>query len=490
MTSLKRVLTITHPSAYRFQENLLRTMQQIERSYFDVSETQRAVIVDAAILDDDTSVRQVVVNGDGRIFDTKTVETRRVTISESQDEHRTGKDNDNTLADTTNLQTPDAAHRPIRSSSAEFVAGDPANAENRPAERVLLSPQLPERQIKSADLARRRSASNTARRMSSVVGPRNVMYICDRGVMDATAFISTEEWDRMKAENDWNDVDLRDNRYDQIVHMQSAAIGAEDFYTTCDHTVRSENKAQAAVLDNLAQNAWVGHPCFDVIDNSTNFEMKIQRLIQIVCKRLGIFIENWPAPDAVKRKFILTDWPDDEVFPDYEEFNVIHDYLVTPSRTHQARIRRRGQKGCWTYTHTIRRPEINGQRVELKRNISAREYQMLRNQKDESHATIYMVRRCFIWNNQYFKLDQYVKPRPVRCEDLYILSTHTHFMGADLKIPDFLTVEREITDVSNYSMFYLSRIEKENPFVSGAVSDEFHDKSTSSDENPQSDVEK
>lgn len=34
------------------------------------------------------------------------------------------------------------------------------------------------------------------------------------------------------ATNHWNTVELRDNRYNQIVHMVSAANGAEDFYST------------------------------------------------------------------------------------------------------------------------------------------------------------------------------------------------------------------------------------------------------------------
>ena len=33
-------------------------------------------------------------------------------------------------------------------------------------------------------------------------------------------------------DNNWNPVELRDNRYNQIVHMVSAAYGAEDFYST------------------------------------------------------------------------------------------------------------------------------------------------------------------------------------------------------------------------------------------------------------------
>lgn len=34
------------------------------------------------------------------------------------------------------------------------------------------------------------------------------------------------------AGNNWNQIELRDNRYNQIVHMVSAANGAEDFYST------------------------------------------------------------------------------------------------------------------------------------------------------------------------------------------------------------------------------------------------------------------
>lgn len=44
--------------------------------------------------------------------------------------------------------------------------------------------------------------------------------------------ISKEKWDKMMASNKWNTVELRDNRYNQIVHMVSAANGAEDFYST------------------------------------------------------------------------------------------------------------------------------------------------------------------------------------------------------------------------------------------------------------------
>lgn len=50
--------------------------------------------------------------------------------------------------------------------------------------------------------------------------------------MDASAYIDADKWERMKTGNGWNEIEMRDNRYNQIVHMVSAANGAEEFYST------------------------------------------------------------------------------------------------------------------------------------------------------------------------------------------------------------------------------------------------------------------
>lgn len=44
--------------------------------------------------------------------------------------------------------------------------------------------------------------------------------------------ISKEKWEKMLLTNNWNTIELRDNRYNQILHLVSAANGAEEFYTT------------------------------------------------------------------------------------------------------------------------------------------------------------------------------------------------------------------------------------------------------------------
>jgi len=52
--------------------------------------------------------------------------------------------------------------------------------------------------------------------------------------------------------------------------------------------------------------------------------------------------------------------------------------------------------GHWSYIHTIRRPAVENQVVEVKTQLSQRDYQNLQAQVDESHFTVYKTRRCFI----------------------------------------------------------------------------------------------
>ena len=94
--------------------------------------------------------------------------------------------------------------------------------------------------------------------------------------------------------------------------------------------------------------SWVGHPYFDIVDNSTDFEAKILRVIALVCKRInraGVEIEERLKAQSKKRKFLVVKVPSVEQFPTCQDFDVEHHYLVSSSEDTQVRIRKRGQKG-------------------------------------------------------------------------------------------------------------------------------------------------
>ncbi|KAM0726308.1 TRPL translocation defect protein 14 [Formica fusca] len=288
---------------------------------------------------------------------------------------------------------------------------------------------------------------------------RNCLIICDRGAMDASAFISKDKWELMMASNGWNNVELRDNRYNQIIHMVSAANGAEEFYSTEEHACRSEGVELARELDYKAAASWIGHPYFDVIDNSQDFETKICRMIECICQKLGIDTGDRLRSSSRKVKFLVkAPLPADTEFPAFQDFDVVHNYLQSNNPKMQARLRKRGQKGHWSYIHTIRRPKMCGQVIEVKTQLTHRDYLNMLAQRDDSHFTIFKRRRCFLINNQYFQLDIYREPGHPRCRGLMLLETYTALTGDDLKniLPQFLTIEKEVTNNPDYSMFNLS----------------------------------
>lgn len=122
--------------------------------------------------------------------------------------------------------------------------------------------------------------------------------------------MNESDWEILKQRNpSWNEVDLRDNRYDQIIHMVTAAIGAEQFYLLDNNLARTESIELARECDKKCAKAWIGHPYVDLIDNYTEFEMKIARVLQAVCTRIGLQLKGFDIGNR-KRKFLITQVPD------------------------------------------------------------------------------------------------------------------------------------------------------------------------------------
>jgi len=289
---------------------------------------------------------------------------------------------------------------------------------------------------------------------------RNCLVICDRGFMDASAFISPQDWEELVTRNNINNpVEFRDTRYNQVIHLVSAAVGAEAFYTPEESCSRFETVSLAAELDRKAGQSWVGHPYFDVIDNSTDFETKMRRMVEMVCQKVGVDTGDRLSNSARKLKFLVQGpLPPDSTFRKFQDFTVEHIYLRTNSRKMQARIRKRGTNGSHSYTYTIRKPEKLGQIVEVRTQVTQRDWVTAKGQADDHHFPIYKTRRCFLFNDQYYQLDIYREPCHDRCKDLMLLETYSSLDGENLnkRLPSFLNIVKEVTGMPEYSMYNLS----------------------------------
>ena len=112
------------------------------------------------------------------------------------------------------------------------------------------------------------------------------VIIYDRGLMDPSAYVSQSLWAELLDDNGWTEEGLCDDRYDLVIHLVSASIGAESFYIYSDDGIRKEPPELAAALDRKVEAAWRRHPAHTVIDNSTGFDEKLEKVWATIQARL------------------------------------------------------------------------------------------------------------------------------------------------------------------------------------------------------------
>ena len=130
-----------------------------------------------------------------------------------------------------------------------------------------------------------------------------VLIVCDRGMLDNKPYMDDSDFTEVLEYLATSEIELRDS-YDAVFHLVTAAKGAEEYYTTANNSARTETVDEAAALDDKLLSAWTGHPHLRVIDNSTNFEEKMRRLIAEISSFLGA-----PERFKIERKFLI-EYPD------------------------------------------------------------------------------------------------------------------------------------------------------------------------------------
>ena len=105
----------------------------------------------------------------------------------------------------------------------------------------------------------------------------DALIICDRGILDCRAYMPAERVDNMLADYGLDEKGAL-ARYDAVFHMTTAAKGAAEYYTTANNSARTEPPETAAMLDDRVIDAWSGHKYRRIIDNSTGFAKKLERL--------------------------------------------------------------------------------------------------------------------------------------------------------------------------------------------------------------------
>ncbi|KAG5472347.1 hypothetical protein LSCM1_03746 [Leishmania martiniquensis] len=108
------------------------------------------------------------------------------------------------------------------------------------------------------------------------------IIVSDRGTMDGRAFCTDAQFQEILHALG-STIDALRDRYDAVIHMVTAADGAEGFYNL-DNPARYEDLDGARASDLRLREMYVGHPMYRLLDNSTTFDDKIERGLQVICQ--------------------------------------------------------------------------------------------------------------------------------------------------------------------------------------------------------------
>ena len=284
---------------------------------------------------------------------------------------------------------------------------------------------------------------------ASKMDKEKILIVCDRGALDSKAYTSSLEFSLLLKECNTNEIELRDN-YDAVFHLVSAANGAEDFYSLANNSARTETIEEAKIIDDKTLKAWMGHPHLRVIDNSTDFNGKIQRLIQEISSFLGE-----PKPFEIERKFLIK-YPNIkylESLDNCEKVEIIQTYLLNDNDEEEVRIRQRGKDGNYIYHKTIKKKVSALKRLEIEKRLTKDQYLDLLMKQDPECRQIKKSRYCLMHKGTYFEIDIY----PF-WKDKAIMEVELKKEDETFEFPQCIKVIKEVSDDVNYKNYTIAKI--------------------------------
>ena len=275
-----------------------------------------------------------------------------------------------------------------------------------------------------------------------------ILIVCDRGAMDISAYIKPEEWEEITRMAGTNSNALRES-YDAVLHLVSAADGAEQYYTTATNATRyeqanEEGLRKARELDKKVIKAWTGHPHLRVINNHDDFENKLNRVITEISKVVGL-----PQPVQEERIFRVELIGD---IPECSESLITQTYLVAEPGC-EVRLRRREWSGGKVVNvHRSKKRISDTEIIETERQIDNNLYDQLLQQADPYRATIRKKRQSFIWKGQFFEIDTFLEP----LDNLVMMETKGVTEKETVNFPPFVKVLEDVTGNTRYLNYNLA----------------------------------
>ena len=262
--------------------------------------------------------------------------------------------------------------------------------------------------------------------------------IYDRGVLDNRAFLKEEEFQQILKELGLKEAELL-ARYDLVIHLVTAAIGKEEYYTTLNNSARTETAEEARMRDRATIEAWRNHPNLRIINNDTLFDGKIQKVKNAIRSFLG-------EEEVVEQKRYLINIEDinfDKVYSlslfkeEIEEFVKLYDDEEDEMYVKST------IDGSSYYTKVRNRFYKDGTTIKRCRNIGFEEYYS--NKASAKSKPIVKFRYNVIHEGERYRVDVYhLGKEPFVIVERDVIDKDKH------ELPSFIRKASDITNNRNY----------------------------------------
>lgn len=281
---------------------------------------------------------------------------------------------------------------------------------------------------------------------AELVPEPNVLVVYDRALFDDKAYITDEEFDEVLRHFGTTPETVMAG-YDAVLHLVSCANGAEFAYNY-GNEARYESIEVAREKDDKILRAWRPHPNLHVIDNSVDFEDKIDRGIRAVYEIIG---QKKPEQSWHKYLIAMPDLAALEREYRIEGIDMMQTYLqqTNPQVTRRIRQQRNGED--YLYFYTEKHMTESGQ-WETEKPIAEKQYIRYLMEGDTSLHAVHKTKYRFTHNGTPFEIDVY----PF-CSERAVMRAA---LPVGTQAPDWppqITVLREVTGDAAFKNRQLAR---------------------------------
>ncbi len=276
-----------------------------------------------------------------------------------------------------------------------------------------------------------------ALRAAQMVPEDKVLVVYDRAVFDDKAYVSNDFFEKLLAHFGKTETELM-SHYDAVLHLVTCAKGAEYAYNY-GNAARYESIDDARIADDNTLRAWSSHHALYIIDNSVDFEDKINRAVTQIYRILG---ES--APEPGKHKYLVQMPSRDNLCARYGAvpIEMMQTYLLSSDSDVERRIRQQSCFGDKLFFYTTKRVGEDGTRWVTERPISEKDYVAYLMEADLSLRNVRKLKYRFEYQGRRMELDVY----PFS-DDRAILFTY----GSEpVDLPPEIDIIREVTGDPSY----------------------------------------